>query len=187
VPKYQRLQIAYLKRKELIIYKLISSDRYKEKFLSGLPPQQRSHADFSRPVFTVVSFFLAAKQSKSSVDKKALITDSLISPKEFDIVVKSMSELLGIDTSEENKEVPTKSPGKQPADPDFKPGRKKEKLNDVLVVKRQRELEDEDSDLEGEDIAPGAEIPGLKKSKKRMKKEEYLYHQDCIGDCIATL
>ena len=48
-----------------------------------------------------------------------------------------------------------------------------ESLNDVLVEKKAKDEEDNDSDLEGLEVAEGAEIPGLKKSKKRVKKEEF--------------
>ncbi len=44
-------------------------DCYKEKFLEGVAPQQRQFADFSRPVFPAVAFYLAGKQSKVNTHK----------------------------------------------------------------------------------------------------------------------
>jgi len=49
------------------------------------------------------------------------------------------------------------------------------KLNNVLTEKRRREEEEELSDLEGEeeDCSADVVVPGLKKSKKRQKQEDY--------------
>lgn len=46
-------------------WKLIFANfRYKERFISCLPPSRRANADFSRPVFTAVAFYLCAKRHK---------------------------------------------------------------------------------------------------------------------------
>ena len=37
---------------------------YKDRFLSSLPASRRASADFSRPVFTAVAFYLCAKKHK---------------------------------------------------------------------------------------------------------------------------
>ena len=38
--------------------------RYKERFVAALPESRRSSADFSRPVFTAVAFYLCARRNK---------------------------------------------------------------------------------------------------------------------------
>lgn len=38
--------------------------RYKERFLASLPASRRANADFARPVFTAVAFYLCAKKHK---------------------------------------------------------------------------------------------------------------------------
>src|SRR5690606_20775909 len=110
------------------------------------------------------------------------------------VVQQSVSELLGIDVEkkEENTNQQKLDNQKDPNYTNKSSGKKKQakpksmlqlaidsdlilpgKLNDVLVEKRIRDEEDDESDLEGEEVDPDAEIPGLKKSKKRRKKEEY--------------
>ena len=38
--------------------------RYKDRFLASLPASRRASADFTRPVFTAVAFYLCAKRHK---------------------------------------------------------------------------------------------------------------------------
>lgn len=37
---------------------------YKDRFLAALPVSRRAGADFNRPVFTAVAFYLCAKRHK---------------------------------------------------------------------------------------------------------------------------
>lgn len=46
-------------------------------------------------------------------------------------------------------------------------------LNDVLILRKEKKESDEESDLSGEEIAEGIEVPNLHKSKKRRKREEF--------------
>lgn len=38
--------------------------RYKDRFIASLPASRRASADFTRPVFTAVAFYLCAKRHK---------------------------------------------------------------------------------------------------------------------------
>ncbi|XP_059648853.1 origin of replication complex subunit 6 isoform X2 [Cornus florida] len=48
---------------------------YKDRFLMSLPASRRSSADFTRPVFTAVAFYLCAKRHKVSTSMKDLCHD----------------------------------------------------------------------------------------------------------------
>lgn len=67
--------------------------RYKDRFLSSLPPSRRGTADFTRPVFTAVAFYLGAKKHKLNVDKIKLIEICGTSESEFSSVSISMRDL----------------------------------------------------------------------------------------------
>ncbi|CAI9096619.1 OLC1v1032810C1 [Oldenlandia corymbosa var. corymbosa] len=73
------------------VHKGLSS--YKERFLSSLPPSRRGTADFTRPVFTAVAFYLSAKKHKLKVDKIKLIEICGTSESEFTSVSTSMKDL----------------------------------------------------------------------------------------------
>uniref|UniRef100_A0A803QNP3 Origin of replication complex subunit 6 n=1 Tax=Cannabis sativa TaxID=3483 RepID=A0A803QNP3_CANSA len=66
---------------------------YKDRFLSSLPASRRASADFTRPVFTSVAFYLCAKKHKLKVDKIKLIELSGASESEFSSVSASMIDL----------------------------------------------------------------------------------------------
>ncbi|KAF5449658.1 hypothetical protein F2P56_030080 [Juglans regia] len=46
---------------------------FKERFLASLPASRHASADFTRPLFTAVAFYLCAKKHKLKVDKLKLI------------------------------------------------------------------------------------------------------------------
>ncbi|XP_024018006.1 origin of replication complex subunit 6 [Morus notabilis] len=66
---------------------------YKERFLASLPASRRANADFARPVFTAVAFYLCAKKQKLKVDKLKLIELCGSSESEFSSVSTSMKDL----------------------------------------------------------------------------------------------
>uniref|UniRef100_A0A9I9CUK5 Origin of replication complex subunit 6 n=1 Tax=Cucumis melo TaxID=3656 RepID=A0A9I9CUK5_CUCME len=66
---------------------------YKDRFVASLPASRRVSADFSRPVFTAVAFYLCAKKNKLKVDKVKLIELSGTSESEFSCVATSMKDL----------------------------------------------------------------------------------------------
>lgn len=41
---------------------------FKDRFLSSLPASRRASADFTRPIFTAVAFYLCAKKHKVSLN-----------------------------------------------------------------------------------------------------------------------
>ncbi|RAL48427.1 unnamed protein product [Cuscuta campestris] len=67
--------------------------QYKERFVTSLPPSRRLSADFTRPVFTAVAFYLSAKKHKLKVDKIKLIEICGTSESEFSNVSTSMKDL----------------------------------------------------------------------------------------------
>ncbi|RDX92557.1 Origin of replication complex subunit 6, partial [Mucuna pruriens] len=66
---------------------------YKDRFLSSLPASRRASADFTRPVFTAVAFYLCAKKHKLKVDKLKLIELCGTSESEFSSVSVTMKDL----------------------------------------------------------------------------------------------
>ncbi|XP_031093161.1 origin of replication complex subunit 6 [Ipomoea triloba] len=66
---------------------------YKDRFVTSLPPSRRLSADFTRPVFTAVAFYLSAKKHKLKVDKDKLIELCGTSESEFVSVSTSMRDL----------------------------------------------------------------------------------------------
>ncbi|XP_044494387.1 origin of replication complex subunit 6-like [Mangifera indica] len=66
---------------------------YKERFLSSLPASRRESADFTRPVFTAVAFYLCARKQKLKVDKLKLIEVCGTSEAEFNSVATTMKDL----------------------------------------------------------------------------------------------
>ncbi|KAM6570861.1 hypothetical protein CsatA_014941 [Cannabis sativa] len=128
---------------------------YKDRFLSSLPASRRASADFTRPVFTSVAFYLCAKKHKLKVDKIKLIELSGASESEFSSVSASMIDLcfdvLGI--------------SKEKKDPrDVKGNRE---LLDVLPEKRK--LEDGGYSSDADEGEEGSSY----KKHKRMEKHEY--------------
>uniref|UniRef100_A0A7N0UJI7 Origin recognition complex subunit 6 n=1 Tax=Kalanchoe fedtschenkoi TaxID=63787 RepID=A0A7N0UJI7_KALFE len=67
--------------------------QYKDRFLASLPASRKECADFTRPVFTAVAFYLCAKKQKLKVDKMKLIELCGTSEAEFASVSNSMQEL----------------------------------------------------------------------------------------------
>ncbi|CAN6550547.1 unnamed protein product [Malus baccata var. baccata] len=66
---------------------------YKTRFLASLPASRRASADFTRPVFIAVAFYLCAKKHKLKVDKLKLIELCGASETEFSSVSTSMKDL----------------------------------------------------------------------------------------------
>ncbi|XP_050902935.1 origin of replication complex subunit 6 [Lathyrus oleraceus] len=66
---------------------------YKDRFLASLPTARRASADFTRPVFMAVAFYLSAKRQKLKVDKIKLIELCGTSESEFSSVSTSMKDL----------------------------------------------------------------------------------------------
>ncbi|KAK3223057.1 hypothetical protein Dsin_010082 [Dipteronia sinensis] len=66
---------------------------YKDRFLASLPSSRRASADFTRPVFTAVAFYLCAKKHKLKIDKIKLIEVCGTSESEFSKVAISMKDL----------------------------------------------------------------------------------------------
>ncbi|KAG2702350.1 hypothetical protein I3843_06G078300 [Carya illinoinensis] len=66
---------------------------YKERFLASLPASRRASADFTRPLFTSVAFYLCAKKHKLKVDKLKLIELCGAFEPEFSNVSTSMKDL----------------------------------------------------------------------------------------------
>ncbi|XP_045815007.1 origin of replication complex subunit 6 isoform X2 [Trifolium pratense] len=66
---------------------------YKDRFLSSLPAARRASADFTRPVFMAVAFYLCAKKHKLKVDKIKLIELCGTSEAEFSSVSTTMKDL----------------------------------------------------------------------------------------------
>ncbi|XP_022734325.1 origin of replication complex subunit 6 isoform X1 [Durio zibethinus] len=66
---------------------------YKERFTASLPVSRQASADFTRPVFTAVAFYLCAKKHKLKIDKVRLIEVCGTSESEFSCVSTSMKDL----------------------------------------------------------------------------------------------
>lgn len=132
---------------------------YKKRFLDALPPSRRASADFTRPVFTAVAFYLCAKRHKLKVDKLKLIELSGTSESEFISVSTSMKDLcfdlFGI--------------AKEKKDPKTVKGHRE--LLDALPEKRKR---DESGDVSEDSIdeEDGLELPSYKRHK-HMEKLAY--------------
>ncbi|KAK8522908.1 hypothetical protein V6N13_115856 [Hibiscus sabdariffa] len=66
---------------------------YKDRFMASLPASRQASADFTRPVFTAVAFYLCAKKHKLKIDKVRLIEACGTSESEFSCVSTSMKDL----------------------------------------------------------------------------------------------
>ncbi|XP_020530545.1 origin of replication complex subunit 6 isoform X2 [Amborella trichopoda] len=137
---------------------------YKERFLAALPPSRRATADFNRPVFTAVAFYLCARKNKLKVDKLKLIELCGTSESEFSSVFTSMNDLC-FDVF-----------GVQKEKKDAKKVKSYRELLDTLPSKRKHEddggVSDDSSDsIDDED---GLELP----SYKRRKRVEKLAYED---------
>ncbi|KAL3511132.1 hypothetical protein ACH5RR_030533 [Cinchona calisaya] len=126
---------------------------YKDRFLSSLPPSRRATADFTRPVFTAVAFYLCAKKHKLNVDKIKLIEICGTSESEFTSVSNSMKDLcFDVLGSSKEKKDPREVKGNR-------------ELLDVLPEKRTVEDGGCSSDDGGE--------PSAYKKRKRKDKHDY--------------
>lgn len=124
---------------------------YKDRFLASLPASRRASADFTRPIFTAVAFYLCGKRHKLKIDKLKLIEVCGGSESEFSNVSTSMKDLCHdvIGISKEKK------------DPrDVKGNRE---LLDALPEKRR---------LDDGGYMSGDELPNSRK-RKRMEKVAY--------------
>ncbi|OMO82459.1 Origin recognition complex, subunit 6 [Corchorus olitorius] len=136
---------------------------YKERFTTSLPASRQASADFSRPVFTAVAFYLCAKKHKLKVDKVRLIEVCGTSESEFACVSNSMKDLchdvFGI--------------SKEKKDPKEVKGNRE--LLDVLPEKRKFEdggyLSDEEPELS---------------SYKRHKKMEKVAYQEWKSSVLSS-
>ncbi|XP_010257239.1 PREDICTED: origin of replication complex subunit 6 [Nelumbo nucifera] len=133
---------------------------YKDRFLSALPASRRSSADFTRPVFTAVAFYLCAIRHKLKIDKLKLIELCGTSESEFASVSTSMKDLcfdvFGI--------------SKVKKDPRTVKGNRE--LLDVLPGKRRREDDSDGSENSSIDDEDGLELPTYKRHKQ-MEKRAY--------------
>ncbi|KAL9421248.1 hypothetical protein AB3S75_038752 [Citrus x aurantiifolia] len=66
---------------------------FKDRFTAALPASRKTSADFTRPVFTAVAFYLCAKKHKLKVDKLKLIEVCGTSETEFASVSTTMKDL----------------------------------------------------------------------------------------------
>ncbi|PPR91287.1 hypothetical protein GOBAR_AA29396 [Gossypium barbadense] len=66
---------------------------YRDRFLASLPSSRQASADFTRPVFTAVAFYLCAKKHKLKIDKVRLIEVCGTSESELSCVSTSMKDL----------------------------------------------------------------------------------------------
>ncbi|KAI3931264.1 hypothetical protein MKX01_040181 [Papaver californicum] len=134
--------------------------KYKERFLASLPASRRASADFTRPVFTAVAFYLCSKRHKLKVDKVKMIDISGTNENEFKSVSASMEDLcFDVFGSSREKKDPK----------DVKAHRE---LLDVLPGKRKHEDDGDVSEASSIDDEDGLEIPSYKK-RKVMEKHEY--------------
>ncbi|CAK7350191.1 unnamed protein product [Dovyalis caffra] len=133
---------------------------YKDRFVASLPASRRASADFTRPVFTAVAFYLCAKKHKLKVDRLKLIKVSGTSESEFNSVFASMKDLcydvIGI--------------SKEKKDPREVKGNRE--LLDVLPEKRKFDDGGYSSDDE-------TEVSSHKKHK-RMDKAAYEEWKSCV-------
>ncbi|XP_030550708.1 origin of replication complex subunit 6 [Rhodamnia argentea] len=126
---------------------------YKDRFLASLPASRRATADFTRPVFVAVAFYLCAKKQKLKVDKIKLIELCGTSETEFASVANSMKDLC-YDTFGDSKE--KKDPREVKGNRD---------LLDVIPEKRQ--LED------GGHLSDEGPESSCYKKRKKMEKRDY--------------
>ncbi|OVA09021.1 Origin recognition complex [Macleaya cordata] len=133
---------------------------YKDRFVAALPASRRASADFTRPVFTAVAFYLCAKRHKLKVDKFKLIELCGTSESEFTSVSTSMNDLcfdvFGI--------------SKEKKDPKVVKGHRE--LLDALPGKRKREDDGDVSEESSLDDEDGLELPSYKRHKV-MEKHTY--------------
>ncbi|KAG9451277.1 hypothetical protein H6P81_011242 [Aristolochia fimbriata] len=133
---------------------------YKDRFVTSLPASRRASADFTRPVFTAVAFYLCAKKQKLKVDKLKLIELCGTSEAEFSSVSNSMNDLcfdvFGI--------------AKEKKDPKSVKGNRV--LLDALPAKRKLEDGGDVSDDSSDDVEDDLEIPSYKRHKQ-MEKAAY--------------
>ncbi|XP_030449439.1 origin of replication complex subunit 6 [Syzygium oleosum] len=126
---------------------------YKDRFLTSLPASRRATADFTRPVFLAVAFYLCAKKQKLKVDKIKLIELCGTSETEFASVANSMKDLCH-DTFGVSKE--KKDPREVKGNRD---------LLDVVPEKRQVE--------DGGYLSDEGPESSCYKKRKKMEKRDY--------------
>ncbi|RZC58639.1 hypothetical protein C5167_005941 [Papaver somniferum] len=159
--------------------------KYKERFLASLPASRRADADFTRPVFTAVAFYLCSKRHKLKVDKVKMIDISGTNENEFKSVSASMEDLC-FDVFGSSREK------KDPKDVKGHRGNTcsglgscaqafptallififETELLDVLPGKRKHEDDGDVSEASSIDDEDGLELPSYKK-RKVMDKREY--------------
>ncbi|MCL7039386.1 hypothetical protein MKW94_019410 [Papaver nudicaule] len=134
--------------------------KYKERFLASLPASRRASADFTRPVFTAVAFYLCSKRHKLKVDKVKMIDISGTNENEFKSVSASMVDLCFdvFGSSREKK--------------DAKDVKGHRELLDVLPGKRKLEDDGDVSEASSIDDEDGLELPSYKR-RKVTEKHEY--------------
>ncbi|KAL3675282.1 hypothetical protein R1sor_025230 [Riccia sorocarpa] len=132
---------------------------YQSRFVAALPEARRASADFNRPIFTAVAFFLCARKNRLKVDKLKLIELCGTSGAEFSNVCASMMDLCfdTLGTQKVKKEV-----------------KSAKGLLDALPGKRKSPSDDSESDVDDEMDKENIDVvPGLKRSKKSIKDAEY--------------
>lgn len=68
-------------------------EKYKESFLSGLSDDKKKQADFNKPVFNVVAFYLSTEYLNIKMNKDSLLDFTDITSSDFEAKYISMKEL----------------------------------------------------------------------------------------------
>ncbi|XP_021890592.1 origin of replication complex subunit 6 isoform X2 [Carica papaya] len=136
---------------------------YKKRFVASLPASRRASADFTRPLFTAVAFYLCAKKHKLKVDKLKLIEVCGTAESEFSCVSTSMKDLChDVFGTEKEKKDPREVKGNR-------------ELLDVFPGKRRLEDGGYISD-DGKELS----------SYKRQKKMEKAAYEDWKSSVISS-
>ncbi|KAF8390216.1 hypothetical protein HHK36_024739 [Tetracentron sinense] len=143
---------------------------YKDRFLASLPASRRASADFTRPVFTAVAFYLCAKRHKLKIDKMKLI----------ELCGTSESEFISFSTSMKDLCFDVFGISREKKDPRTVKGNRE--LLDALPGKRRREDDGDVSKDSTTDDEDGLELP----SYKRHKREGKLAYKEWKSSVIAS-
>ncbi|KAG6547321.1 hypothetical protein Mapa_011258 [Marchantia paleacea] len=134
---------------------------YQSRFVAALPEARRSSADFNRPIFTAVAFYLCVRKNKLKVDKAKLIDLCGTSDSEFSNVSASMLDLCFDTLGTQKEKKSTKDSKASKGLLDAIPGKRKTSGDES-------ESEGEEMDKENIDV-----VPGLKRSKKSVQDAAY--------------
>lgn len=115
-------------------------EKYKESFLSGLSDDKRKLANFDKPVFNVVAFYLSTEYLNIKMNKESLLDYTDITSTDFESKYISMKELtIGhIQEKLENDGLPKQEKKKQ-----TKKKETKKDSKDVINEKKEDSLQKE--------------------------------------------